>query len=185
MMKNKKVVIIVSSVVLIAAIIGVIAFAMHSKKAEPEVDETTTVTTTASVTQEEQTTAPLSGSIVNTTESTTQSTTADDTAFIKDGVWYLADIENEECLAIAFGKDGDADVAYFNAENIEGFDAQYYKGDASYDVRTNKIIFSKLPKVTGMANLELEISGKTIKYKGKELKHFKEISLDNALKCFE
>ena len=181
-MKKNKVLIAILVVVLLAACAAVAFLAINGDKVNNE----TTQSTTQAQSEDAQTTASVAGSVFNTTTtSTTQSTTKDEYAFIRNGAWFLADIDNEECIAIAFDKNGDADVAFFNSDNIEGFDAQYFKGDASYDIRKNKIIFSKLPSATGRANLELEIKENDILYNGKKLRHFDKINLDNALKCFE
>ena len=184
-MKKSKVTIIVL-VVLIVAAAGVMAYALFSQNAEKN---TTTATTAAtSQVEETQTTAPLAGSVFNdkkTTKKTTQSTTKDKYPFIKNGVWYLADKKNEVCYAFDLKKNGKADVAFFDSDNIEGFDAQYFKGDAKYKIKGKKIIFSKLPKTMGIKSIEFEISKNTVKYNGKKLKNYKKISLDNALKCFE
>jgi len=179
MKNNNKIIPAIICVVLIAAMGAVAYLAMTSD----EKKTTTTVSQTSA--SESSSSQKTTNGTADTTQSTTQSTTADEYAFLKNGAWYLVDKDNEECLAIIFKGNGDADIAFFNSDNIEGFDAQYAKGYGSYDIRKNRIIFSKLPSVTGIANLELEISGKAVKYKGKELKQFKEISLDNALKCFE
>ena len=176
-MKNKKIIIAVLCVILVGAVGAVAYLALNSN------NEVTTTSTTA--VSETETTASLSGSVFNTTKKTTKATTADKNAFIRKGVWYLVDEEKEECIAIAFKKNGKADVAFFNSDNIEGFDAQYFKGTGSYDTRKGTIIFSKLPEVCGKTNLELVIKGSDIYYNSKKLKHYSTISLDNALKCFE
>ena len=180
-MKAKKVLIAVLCVILIGAVGAVAYLALNNGE-----NKTTTTSTTQTQATEAQTTASLAGSIVNsTTAKTTQATTADKYAFIREGVWYLADADNEDCLAIKFKKGGEADIAYFNSDNIEGFDAQYFKGTGSYDTRKGTIIFSKLPEVCGKTNLELVIKGSDIYCNSKKLKHYSTISLDNALKCFE
>ena len=181
----KKDVLIISLCVVLAAVVGAVAF-IALKDSKPE---QTTATTSVSETTEEQTTASVAGSVFNTTKKTTQNaaktTTADKNAFIRKGVWYLADADNEVCYAFSFKKNGAVDIAYFNSDNIEGFDAQYFKGTGSYDTRKGTIIFSKLPEVCGKTNLELVIKGSDIYYNSKKLKHYSTISLDNALKCFE
>ena len=184
-MKKDKVTIILFLVLIVAAV-GIMAYVLLSQNAE----KTTTTATTAPTTTAEdtQTTASLAGSVFNskkTTKKTTQSTTKDKYPFIRNGVWYLADKKNEVCYAFALKKNGKADVAYFDSDNIEGFDAQYFKGDAKYKIKGNKIVFSKLPKTMEIKSIEFEISKNTIKYNGKKLKNYKKISLDNALKCFE
>ena len=181
-MKKNNVLITVLAVILIA-VCGAVAFLAVGQR---DFRQTTTESQTA-----DDTTASLAGSVFNTTKKktttkkTTQSTTQDKNAFIRKGVWYLADIDNETCIAFAFGKNGKADIAFFNSDNIEGFDAQYFKGDGVYEIRKDKIIFSKLPKATGMKSIELKIKNNKLYYGSKKLKNYKKISLDYALKCFE
>jgi len=177
-MKEKNVIITALCVVLAGAVGAVAYLALNSNEKNVT---TTSATSELTVTQ----TATDSSTTETITQTTTQTTTADEYAFIRSGAWYLADAENEDCIAITFKKNGDADVAYFNSDNIEGFDAQYYKGSGSYDIRKNKIIFSKFPEITGKTNCEFEIKGNDIYFSGKKLKHFDKVSLDNALKCFE
>ena len=182
-MKKNSILIAILAVILIA-VCGAVAFLAISQRGN---EPTTTESQSA-----EETTASLAGSVFNTTtkkktttQTTTQTTTEDPNAFIRKGVWYLADIDEETCIAFDFGKNGKADIAFFNSDNIEGFDAQYFKGDGKYEIKKNKIIFSKLPKATGMKSIELKIKNNKIYYDGKKLKNYKKISLDYALKCFE
>ena len=182
-MKKNNVLITVLAVVLIAVCAAVAFLAVGQREVKPSTTESQSA---------DDTTASLAGSVFNkkttkktTTKKTTQATTADKNAFIRNGVWYLADIDNETCIAFDFGKNGKADIAFFNSDNIEGFDAQYFKGDGVYEIRKDKIIFSKLPKATGMKSIELKIKNNKLYYNGKKLKNYKKISLDYALKCFE
>ena len=181
----KKNILIVVLCVVLAAVAGAVAF-VALKDSKPE---ETTAPTSVSETTDVNTTASVAGSVFNTTKKTakktTKATTADKNAFIRKGAWYLADTDNETCYALAFKKSGAVDIAYFNSDNIEGFDAQYFKGDAKYQIKGKKIIISSLPEAAQISSIELEISGKSVKYRGKALKNYKEISLDNALKCFE
>ena len=185
-MKNKKALTATIVLILIAACAAVAYLAVNQKHSEPatssqpsQSDSTSNVE--ESVSKDETTTE----STTESTKNTTEETTTDEYAFIKKGCWYLADKDSEVCYAIAFRKEGKADIAYFNSDNIEGFDAQYSKGDAVYNIDGKKITLSKLPSVTGLKSLELEIEGNAILYKGKELKNFDKMNLDNALKCFE
>ncbi|MBR3737298.1 MAG: hypothetical protein IKN26_01035 [Eubacterium sp.] len=183
-MKKNNVLIAVLAVVL-AAICAAVAFIAINQNKEPTKSETSASST-----------ASLAGSVFKTTSKTTEKTTKKTTTkketttedkypFIRNGVWYLADIDEETCLAIDFKKNGKADIAFFNSDNIEGFDAQYFKGDAKYTIGKNKIVFSKLPEATGYKKLELSIKKEKLYFSGKKLKNYKKISLDNALKCFE
>lgn len=183
-MKGKNIIITVLVIILIGAAGAVAYLALGSKE-----EVTTTAQSSTEITsQDSSTSAPTETTTQTTTQTTTKTTTETTTEpypFIRSGAWYLADTENETCIAIAFSKNGKADIAYFNSDNIEGLDAQYFKGDGSFDIRKDKIIFSKLPEATGMVDREFEIKGKDIYYKGKKLRHFDKINLDNALKCFE
>ena len=177
-MKKNKFLTMVFIVVILAVTAAVAVIAVNNNNNQ---------STTQTQSSETETTASLAGSVVKSTtaKKTTESTTADKSAYIRKGVWYLVDADNEICYAFDFNTDGKAVVAYFSPENIEGFDAQYSKGEGVYEIRSNKIIFSKLPKVTGLVSLELEMKDSSILYNGKKLKHFDKINLDNALKCFE
>ena len=182
-MKKKKALIIILVVILIGAVGAVAYLALNDKKeaetTEPSQSQSVQSTSqTQTQTQTQQTTAETKA------DSTIESTTKDKAAFIKKGCWYYADKENEICFAFAFNDNNNADVAMFGSDNIEGFDAQYFKGDAKYEISQNKIIFKKLPASMGVKSIELEITENSIKYNSEKLKNFDEISLDNALKCF-
>ncbi len=181
-MKNKKALTATIVLILIAACAAVAYLAVNQKHSEPATSSQPSQSVSTSNVEES---ASKDETTTETTKNTTEETTTDEYAFIKKGCWYLADKDNEVCYAIAFRKEGKADIAYFNSDNIEGFDAQYSKGDAVYNIDGKKITLSKFPSVTGLKSLELEIEGNAILYKGKELKNFDKMNLDNALKCFE
>ena len=184
-MKSKNVLIIVL-VIILAGVVGAVGYvALNPKEVETTTQTSTEVTSEEASTAAQTETRTTAEATTETTIQTTTETTTEPYPFIRSGAWYIANEDNEDCVAIAFSKNGNADIAYFNSDNIEGFDAQYFKGDSSYDIRKNKIIFSNIPEVTGIANLELEIKDSDIYYKGKKLRHFDKINLDNALKCFE
>ncbi len=190
-MKKKKnsILIIALAVVLVAvcALVAYLAIGMKddeptTKQAETTVSQTTTAVLTTAV-QTTQTTTETTTAI-SETSSLAQTQASDPYPFIRQGCWYLADGDRDVCYAFVFHKNGSADVAYFNSENIEGFDAQYSKGTAKYVINGNIIVFAKLPSTMDIKKIELEIKGNSIEYKGDKLKKFKKISLDNALKCF-
>ena len=181
-MKKKKIVIAVLSVILVCAVCAVAYLAISGGDNK---QAATTATTTQTTVSQTETTASVAGSVFNTTKKKTQSTTKDKYPFIRNGVWYLADKDKEVCYAFALKKNGKADVAFFNSDNIEGFDAQYFTGDAKYQIKGKKIVFSKLPKGMELNSIQFDIADKSVKYKGKKLKNYKKISLDYALKCFE
>ena len=193
-MKKNKILISVLVVILLAAV-GAVAFlaiggSKTAQTTEPSVYDSesaddSTASYAGSVFKNDKKTTKKTTTKKKTTKKTTQATTKDLYPFIRNGVWYLVDTKNEVCYAFDLKKNGKADVAYFNSENIEGFDAQYFKGDAKYTIKGKKIVFSKLPGGMGIKSVEFEIADKTLKYKGKKLKNYKNISLDNALKCFE
>ncbi|MBQ9530517.1 MAG: hypothetical protein IJR70_00445 [Eubacterium sp.] len=182
-MKKNSFLIIFLTVVLIGVCAGVAYLAMNSKD-----DNKTTAAQTSSfqTTALATTTKPSQTTSQSETQSSSQANTTkeEEYSFIRKGCWYLADKDKNVCYAFSFKKSGKSDVAYFNSDNIEGFDAQYSKGYAVYEIRDNKIILTKLSDVTGLKRLELEIKGNSILYNGKKLKNYSKINLDNALKCF-
>ena len=193
MKKNKKnnIIIIVLAVILVAVCALVAYLAIDGKKEE------TTTTTTSEISVSETTTTAVSTTAVSTTQTTTDTTASttqttsqtqtqsdDPYPFIRQGCWYLADSDREVCYAFVFHKNGNADLAYFNSKNIEGLDPQYFKGDAKYEIKGNKIVFASLPSTMDIKKIELEIKENSIEYKGDKLRSFNKISLGNALECF-
>jgi hypothetical protein len=179
-MKKKNIIIIILSVILVCAICAVAYLAFSGKE---EVQTTTSNNTSTIQTTAVQTTVDVSETSTELPQ--TESTTEDKYPFIRNGVWYLVDEKNEECYAFSFKKNNSADIAYFNTENIEGLDAQYFKGDAKYKIGDNKIVLSNLPEEFTKKSITFEIKDNSILFEGKKIKHYDKISLDNALKCFE
>ena len=188
-MKKNSVKIIVLAVIL-AAVCALVAYlAIDAKK---DIAQTTESQSSVSETTTEITTQPTSETTTQTVTQTTTETTApttadssDEFAFIKVGCWYLPDSKKEVCYAVKFNDYGNADVAFFNADNLQGFDAKYYEGDAKYTIVGNRIVIENLPSSTGITRVQLDVKGKDIKYNGSKLKNFSDMNLENALKCYK
>lgn len=161
--------------VLLSAIIAAGVFAACSK---PE-EETTT--TTAPVT--EATTESTNQATTETTETSTEPTTEDPFKFIEGGYWYLFDDDKEECYAVSFEGNGKASIGYFSSENVEGEDAEYYKGSATYNAEGDTVSVN-VSVLSFESNFDLIVNNKKLYYGKKELKRYDKLSLDYVFEHF-
>ncbi|MBQ9227435.1 MAG: hypothetical protein IJ168_01280 [Eubacterium sp.] len=147
-------------------------------QAAPDETESTTAAESTTVVTEttEGTTQPTATETTQPTESTTE---ADSTpAFLKDGCWYFYDDEDKAAYAFVFGDDGQADIAYFSRENVEGDDAKYFEGSADYQLDGDTLTVSNIPSAVGRNSFELTVDGEALRYNGIALEQQDRLSLD-------
>ncbi len=170
-------------VLLAAALIGA-AFA--GCKAKPEEGSTSVPASGVTQTSEATTKAVESESTGAVTDAAaTEATTADNTpAFIKEGCWYFYEEEDKMAYAFLFGNDGKADIAFFNRDNVEGDDAKYFEGDATYTIDGSTLTVSNIPSAVGMSSFALTIDGSSLLYNGIKLEKQDKLSLDYPFEHF-
>ena len=92
--------------------------------------------------------------------------------------------DENSCYAFLIKDDGNADIAYFGAETLDGLDAQYSTGYSVYTASDSSLTFKDMPDNFPISSFTFDIKDDRLFYKGTELKSYDEISLKNALKHY-
>lgn len=179
-MKNKKAVGVIAVIAVI--IIGVCAGYFIANRSNDEA-ESQAQTTAAAVTES---TVPATTQVASTEAETEAQTTEPsvDITFAKKGYWYLYDEDSRVAYAFAFEGTSKVKLAYFNTDNINGEDAKFYTGDATFSVKDDKLIINNLPSDSVMNVVELTVKDSKLYFNNRELENKEELSLDIPFEHF-
>lgn len=177
--KAKNISIIVLVLVIVAASISAVVIS-QSKRKDAEIQLSSLLSEKDDTTKVSETVPTVVYSEVTDVESTTkQDATKKQVDFLLGNAWwYYFDIENRECYAFSFKKDGNLDIAYFNNKNIDVGDAKYFTGTSTYTVENDKIIIKYLPDALKIKSFELTIKDNKLFNVDDKLAPHDDLSLD-------
>ena len=99
--------------------------------------------------------------------------------FLYDGYWYFYDEDMTRAFAFSFEKnDDDAELAYFNTENVNGLDAKYLHDEADYAISGDTLTIDDMPKELEDLELKFTIEDGKLLYGNAELEHHDDLSLE-------
>ena len=176
---NRKKTLRIIIAILAIALACILPFIFANNKDKPQDAPTTEAQTQATSTPALPT---VEESTLNELPSTTQK--KNPLASIVGKCWFLYDKDENSCYAFLIKDDGNADIAYFGAETLDGLDAQYSTGYSVYTVSDSSLTFKDMPDNFPISSFTFDIKDDRLFYKGTELKSYDEISLKNALKHY-
>lgn len=172
-MKNKALIAVIACVAIAAAGLGA-GYAVGVNKNQP----TTETTTKAPATELTDTTAAVTDTTAEATSAEESTEARVDLSFANKGYWYVYDEDSKTAYAISFSGKNKVKLAYFNRENVEGDDAKYYSGDATYSVAGDTVTISGLPSDASLKTIELKVKDSKFFYKDVEVKNNDKLTID-------